>query len=343
MTGASNTKRGAESPLADRPEPQPTLWTARTMKDFGTAAIGPLVKPLGLRPERMFFPLGVALVHSMFLFGIWCEISAQSDPSGFMHSWLGCEWVAILAGLYLVLVFVGPGMMEGSKPADIKECMVVYNFYQMTLNGVMVACLVIPTLLRASEAMSKGEEWSVMGPPVEGTPALVVFGLYIHFNNKFVEYLDTIFMVLRHKHEQMSFLHCWHHFVMGFAWFCVLKNAAGGAAWWGSTANSVIHVIMYGYYGCRIVGIKLPGFIKAAVTQAQLVQFCLVACQSVWLLASPELGNDVYPTWLTLLQLGVMVNMFVMFAGFYARQYLSGGAKGAKAAKPAEAGKPKRS
>ncbi|KAA0167348.1 hypothetical protein FNF27_07308 [Cafeteria roenbergensis] len=319
----------------DAEQTRPTMMSARNMSDFGAAFLAPFVEPLGLRPEKMFFPLGLCLVHSFFLFGIWTELSGREEPAAFMHGWISCEWVAILTALYLVLVFVGPRLMEGRPAADIKEWMVVYNFYQTALNAFMVVALVGSAVNRGLELQAQGHGLVMWAQPVKGTPALMVLGLYVHFNNKFIEYLDTLFMVLRHKTGQLTFLHCWHHFLMGFAWFCVLKNAAGGAAWYGSTANSFIHVIMYGYYGLRSVGVKLPTFLKAAVTQAQLLQFFLVSLQSFWGIHDwLTTGNEVYPIWLTLLQLGVMVNMFVMFSGFYIRAYLSKPSKKDAAAAP---------
>lgn len=294
------------------------------MSEFGVALLTPVVKPFGLRPEKLFLPLGMCLVHSMFMLGVWTEIRDQEEPSAFMHGWIGSEWLAILAGLYLLLVFVGPQLMASLEPADIKEAMVIYNLYQTGINAVMVACLVGSAIMRAQAIVDAGGEWGLWNQPVAGTPALMVFGLYLHYNNKFVEYLDTIFMVLRHKNQQLTFLHCWHHFIMGFAWFSVLRNAAGGVAWYGSSANSMIHVIMYGYYGLASLGFKLPVWVKAFVTQSQLIQFCLVASQSAFLLYRFYAeGVEIYPTWLTLLQLGVMVNMFVMFFGFYMRAYCS--------------------
>jgi elongation of very long chain fatty acids protein 4 len=313
----------------------PTMLEAENMFDFATALLRPVVSRFGLAPERMFLPIGLCTVHTIFMAMVWFTLSEQQDPAAYMQSWLSLEWPTLLAGCYLLIVFVGPKVITAPVP-DLKEAMVVYNLYQTAINAVMVGALFGGALLRGLAYAAEGKPMLLWEQPVEGTPALIVFGLFCHYNNKFVEYLDTIFMVLRQKNDQMTFLHCWHHFLMGFAWWCVLRHAAGGAAWYGSGANSLIHVIMYGYYGATSLGFKLPGWMKMFVTQSQLIQFCLVASQSVWMLYRHFAeGVEVYPSWLTLLQLAVMVNMFVMFAGFYARQYCKRRSSEAKKAKQA--------
>jgi hypothetical protein len=52
--------------------------------------------------------------------------------------------------------------------------------------------------------------------------------IWAHYNNKFVELLDTLFMVLRCKNAQLSFLHVYHHVLMIWAWWVVCKFHPGG-------------------------------------------------------------------------------------------------------------------
>ena len=68
--------------------------------------------------------------------------------------------------------------------------------------------------------------------------------IYVHYNNKFVELLDTLFMVLRKKNKQVSVLHVYHHVMLIWAWFLVCRFHCGGDAYFGAMANSFIHVVM---------------------------------------------------------------------------------------------------
>ncbi len=46
---------------------------------------------------------------------------------------------------------------------------------------------------------------------MEHTEGWLRHGLFVYWISKFVELLDTVYMILRHKSRQISFLHVWHH------------------------------------------------------------------------------------------------------------------------------------
>ena len=73
------------------------------------------------------------------------------------------------------------------------------------------------------------------------------------------------------------------------------KCGPAAKAWWlgfhalsfgpppeGACANATIHVIMYSYYLMASLGIACPW--KKYITQAQLLQFCIVAGHSLYAL-----------------------------------------------------------
>lgn len=49
------------------------------------------------------------------------------------------------------------------------------------------------------------------------------FFVWLHYYNKYLEFFDTIFMVLRKKGDQLSFLHVYHHLTIAWAWWIVCK------------------------------------------------------------------------------------------------------------------------
>ena len=106
------------------------------------------------------------------------------------------------------------------------------------------------------------------------------FLIYIHYNNKFIELLDTMFMILRKKNKQISFLHVYHHCLLLWSWFLVCRFGCGGDAYFGAVVNSGVHVLMYSYYLVRTLNVRrreedivfvqglfgsLPGFNVVAV------------------------------------------------------------------------------
>ncbi len=83
-------------------------------------------------------------------------------------------------------------------------------------------------------------------------------------------------------------------------------------SYFGVACNGSIHVLMYSYYLMASLGVRCPW--KRYITQAQMVQFCACAAQSLYILAA---GEAVCPVALPLTQLWVMTNMLFLFARFY--------------------------
>jgi len=138
--------------------------------------------------------------------------------------------------------------------------------------------------------------------------------IWIHYNNKYVELLDTFFMVMRKKERQISFLHVYHHVLLIWAWWLVCHFGCGGDAYFGAMANSFVHVIMYAYYLLALLSIRCPW--KQYITQVQLVQFAICLISATYCLV---MGT--YPWGLCLVQIYVMLNMLVLFVRFYRENY----------------------
>ena len=56
----------------------------------------------------------------------------------------------------------------------------------------------------------------------------IAAALWWYFVSKGVEYLDTVFFILRKKNNQVSFLHVYHHCTMFTLWWIGIKWVAGG-------------------------------------------------------------------------------------------------------------------
>ena len=177
----------------------------------------------------------------------------------------------IAAGLgYLVMVWAVHSAMSTRKAAAIpKPIMVMYNFAQVVINAYVAYAIAAPLGMR------------VWGIGQLDSP-LVRHGVFLHYLCKYLDMEDTLIIALRKKQEQLSFLHLWHHSTIVIVWGWVVNTwplaAEGGSAAYayGAWINSIIHVIMYGYYGLTAMGIKPP--FKKAVTMCQLTQFasCIV-------------------------------------------------------------------
>ena len=123
---------------------------------------------------------------------------------------------------YVALVVVGPRLMADRKPVQLREFMLCMNLYQVAVNAVVVVLAVREVWAHAYPV------WAV---PLDPSPTQhgLRMAMFLHYTDKFSELLDSAVMVLRRKESQLSFLHCYHHLLMPWVWWLVLRRAAGEA------------------------------------------------------------------------------------------------------------------
>lgn len=95
----------------------------------------------------------------------------------------------------------------------------------------------------------------------------------IYWLTKNIELLDTVFMVLRHRTRQITFLHIYHHASM-----VLLSDYARLYTPWPAIAvvlalNSMVHVVLYLYYGLAALNPGNPPPWKQRLTELQIIQF----------------------------------------------------------------------
>jgi len=207
--------------------------------------------------------------------------------------------------LYLAVIHFGKKFMENRKPFEISEYMLTYNIFQTLFNFWVVISIV-------NEMIKHG--YPILGNQPQDTSYQISFLIWLHYNNKYLELLDTLFMVLRKKNVQISFLHVYHHVLLIWSWWAVCILGPGGDGYFGAMVNSFVHVVMYGYYSLALLKIPCPW--KPLITQIQLTQFVLC-----FFAAIISIGLGFSPVFLPLLQIFVMINMFVLFLDFYRKAY----------------------
>mmetsp|Transcript_18323 Transcript_18323/g.25836 ORF Transcript_18323/g.25836 Transcript_18323/m.25836 type:complete len:334 (-) Transcript_18323:299-1300(-) len=190
----------------------------------------------------------------------------------------------------------------------LKESMVLYNVSQVVINGWMV--------YRFIQALYRGH-------PFVGDTQTVASGatyaIWVHYCDKYLEFLDTYFMVLRGRMDQVSFLHVYHHTTIAWAWWAAFHLWPGGDAYFGALCNSWIHVMMYSYYALALLKIPCPW--KKSLTLSQLIQFAtvnaytLLSCWKIY-----EIANWKHYTAYAI-QITEMTSLFILFSHFYRKTY----------------------
>merc|ERR1719440_1676512 len=106
-------------------------------------------------------------------------------------------------------------IMTASKPVNVKQAMQVYNVVQIVVCSYMVwgllPCIGFPNFFGISTEFDKSGEWFV----------------FVHYLSKYLDWCDTLWIVLNKKRSQMSFLHVYHHATIGAVWGFLLDHNVG--------------------------------------------------------------------------------------------------------------------
>ncbi|XP_054734605.1 elongation of very long chain fatty acids protein 4-like [Anastrepha obliqua] len=219
-----------------------------------------------------------------------------------------------LVALYLLLVLYLPKWMQRRKPFQLKPLLLLYNLCMVLLNAHICKELIFNVIrlkynlwCQPCRELYSKEELKI---------AAAVWWFYF---SKLLEFADTIFFILRKKHEQITFLHVYHHCTMFPLWWIAIKWVPTGSTIVPSTINSFIHVIMYSYYGLSAFGPSVQKFIwwKKYLTILQLVQFVFGA---FWSAQAILRGCD-FPTWINFVTIGYMASLLLLFGQFYVKAY----------------------
>lgn len=201
---------------------------------------------------------------------------------------------------YLAVIFSLRVVMKDVKePFGLKYPMMAYNLTQVILSSMQVVGLA-PFLLNFF--------FNLDGKFC----ATIEFWIFFHYCTKFLDMCDSLFMVLRKKGDQLSFLHVYHHLTIGMIWGILLHNGvANGTAFFGAWINSLVHALMYFHYFWTSIGMRNP--FKKYLTLFQMFQFSLCILQAV--LVFPFDGQ--IPTKWGVLQLCYHCTLLYLFNQFY--------------------------
>ncbi|QGM48699.1 MPPV-075 GNS1/SUR4-like protein [Magpiepox virus 2] len=219
-----------------------------------------------------------------------------------------------ISTIYLITVWLGPKLMKNRKPMKLRWVLVIYNFSMVYINFYIVKELII-----SSSAIG----YSYICQPIDYSDNVyevrIARALWWYYISKGIEYLDTIFFVLRKKFNQISFLHVYHHFTMFTLGWIGIKWFAGGQAFLGAEINSFVHVIMYTYYGLAACGPTFRKYLwwKRYLTIMQLIQFHIAIGHT----AMSIYTDCPYPRWVQWAVIIYAVTFIILFGNFYFRTY----------------------
>ena len=114
-------------------------------------------------------------------------------------------------------------------------------------------------------------------------PSPMMFWANIFVLSKYIELLDTVFLIVKNPERPVPFLHFYHHAtVLAFSWYADTYRYT--AALWSILINSSVHCIMYFYYFLTELGYR-PSW-AVVITVVQITQMIVgVAMNGYWIYA----------------------------------------------------------
>ena len=142
--------------------------------------------------------------------------------------------------------------------------------YNLALSLSSLVLFVVLSVVIANVYAEYGFEgvWNDPHWTLPGTP--VSYCCYAFYVSKYVELLDTAFLLLKKKKPR--FVQKWHHISVLFLFWSYMQ-ARMLNHWVLVWANCFAHVFVYGYFFAATVGIEVP--FKHAITFIQIGQFVL--------------------------------------------------------------------
>ena len=203
------------------------------------------------------------------------------------------------------------------KEGLVFYCVALYNLTQVLLCGWLVYSALVEHQRRGFKLVCNVHDLKEDGMAFIG---------HIFYLSKALDFVDTMFMIIKGNWRQVSFLHVYHHVAMFFIWWFAVKFCAGGDGIAGPVFNTFVHAVMYTYYLATSLGVTIPG--KRYLTQLQMTQLFSVTMHSVLCIAL----DCKYPHWTQYAQIAFLMSLLYLFWQFYQGAYSKKGRKPRKTA-----------
>ena len=221
---------------------------------------------------------------------------------------LTLQEILIAPCVYLFVIFSLHRWMKHRNRINCKSVMIVYNLLQV--------CLSIYTAVGLFPIFSRGAEWWNFGGINTYNPDLYPFYM-IHYYCKYLDYLDTIFIILLKDTKRLSILHISHHatvnIINGIPTLIGMTDLFIVEAF----MNAGVHAVMYFHYLWTAAG--LENRFKQWITRMQLIQFFIYVAQSICIF---KMSTHPYAKIASVITALYTLFLIVMFNHFSRKEYV---------------------
>ncbi|KAF9890663.1 hypothetical protein FE257_005794 [Aspergillus nanangensis] len=236
---------------------------------------------------------------------------------------------------YYTVIFGGQYVMKGFPAFKLQTAFIVHNFYLTVISAGLLLLFIeqiLPTLYK------EGVFFSICDAKGGWTDKLVLL-YYLNYLTKYLELLDTVFLVLKKK--PLTFLHTYHHGATALLCYTELMGQTS-VSWVPITLNLSVHVAMYWYYFQSARGVRI--WWKQYITILQIAQFLIdigfiyfasyTYFSSHYFPWAPNMGSCQGEEYAAFSGVLIISSYLLLFLSFYSKTYSS---------KPTAASRPKRS
>jgi len=248
-------------------------------------------------------------------FLVW--VTEPNAPGKVTENWFGSDldMVVKIIGGYFLLVAAGllikkdgeeEGKVSAIVDAPVKALQLIYNLAQCILCSYMI--------YKAIEHYINHKYVPICNA-FDVKEAGMASVLQIFYLSKILDFFDTLFIVLRQKWRQLSFLHIYHHASIFLVYWMNFSAAYDGDIYLTIVLNSFVHLVMYSYYFLSTLGYS--AWWKNYITLLQMGQFILMNAQAIYII----FFGCPFPLRITWIYLGYIITLFALFRNFYTRTY----------------------
>uniref|UniRef100_A0A182KCB0 Elongation of very long chain fatty acids protein n=1 Tax=Anopheles christyi TaxID=43041 RepID=A0A182KCB0_9DIPT len=222
-----------------------------------------------------------------------------------------------MIAIYLYFIYkYGPSYMEYRKPYNLRWIIAAYNIFQVAACGYLVR-----------NYIKVGFQFNFIGrctpklPVTEYEHGLdAVYYGWLAMCLRLIEFIETVFFVLRKKQNQVSALHVYHHISTFLIVWWSLKLSLSYQEMSIMVLNSIVHMIMYSYYFLSSFKACQPftNRVKPIITIIQLAQLVTMLVH-VYAALQPSCAANKTIYTLHAINLVILISLFT---NFYIQTYV---------------------
>lgn len=224
--------------------------------------------------------------------------------------------ITILALWSLFVLYVGPRFMSKRSPFSLRPILIVYNLTMSLANAYFFYLVMYYYNYGLDSFMIKFPTFE----RIDLNTMSSIRMSHLYLLTKFIDLLDTIFFVLRKKQSQVTWLHFYHHLTVPLiGWIHFRLCGANVVCIPFAVMNTLIHTIMYAYYGLAAIGPHMQPYLwwKRYITTIQIGQFALLFAYSLYFTLFQEGYHFMFSVNIVIQS----IFYFILFYRFYIQTY----------------------